>query len=282
MEPGAAALDESAYMDDLLRAFLNSALCDTAADCFVRTLDYGQMNVKAITKSGQPPSEKVSSDGETVGIVGYLWYVVRDQIGLDIKPLSLGKAKRGKPPPTITGDVKEALGQMFTRRILAGKVAGVFDPLGLAAPVTGRLKIDLNAVCRDNGDWDAAVDPRYLDVWVENLLDIQRLADLRVPRNVFGGLEGGKEVELLVCCDASEVIAVAAVYARVREEGGEFTCNLVTAKTKLVGKTTVPRAELRAVCLGASLGHTVKMSYEEHVKKVTYITDSAIALCWLN
>ena len=279
---GAMALKNSAYMDDLLRAYLTFCDRDNATSTLESTLDYGSMTVKAITKSGERPDEKVSADGRTVGIVGYVWFVEEDELALDIKPLALGKSKRGKPPPPVTGDIRAALAKMFTRRILAGQVAGVFDPLGLAAPVTGRLKIDLNAVCREAGGWDTPLPEKMLDVWTENLADIQDLAALRVPRNAVGALKPGEKAQLVVCCDASEIIAVAAVYIRIPLAEGGFDCNLVTAKTKLVSKTTVPRAELRAACLGASLGHTVMRSYEDMIGCVRYVTDSAIALCWIN
>ena len=87
---------------------------------------------------------------------------------------------------------------------------------------------------------------------------------MRVPRNVVGQLAPGEVVTLIACCDASEVLAVAAVYARVAAEGGH-KCHLVAAKTKLVTKSTVPRAELRAAVLGASLAHVVKQAFDHHV-----------------
>ena len=279
---GAEALKYSAYMDDLFKAFFNDVDRDNATTSLDGTLQVGSMSVKAVTKSGQPPSESVSADGKTVGIVGYLWYVVEDTLGLDIKPLSLGKSKRGKPPPPIVGDIRDALKKMFTRRILAGKVAGVYDPLGFAAPLTGRLKLDLSMVCKEAGGWDTPLPEKYLEHWVQNLMDIQQLKSLRVPRNVMGRMSKEDVMELIVCCDASEALAVAAVYARVPNEDGSFECNLVAAKTKLVSKSTVPRGELRAACLGASLGHVVAESYKDNLSRVTFVTDSAITLCWIN
>ena len=281
LEPGATTLKKNTYMDDVLKAALSCSERDLASDCLVRTLDYGTMTVKAITKSGEDPVEKVSADGVTVGLVGYLWYVKEDLIGLDIKQMAFGKAKRGKPPPPVVGDVREALEPCFTRRIIVGQVAGVFDPLGLIVPLTARLKLDVSAACKESADWDAPLPDKFLDTWVNNLTDIQKMTALRVPRNTLGPLTYGETCELLVCCDASEVVAVAAVYARVAVASG-YSCHLVTAKSKLVTRSTVPRAELKAVTMGASLGHVVKECFGELVGRVTYVTDSAIALAWIN
>jgi hypothetical protein len=50
-------------------------------------------------------------------------------------------------PEPVTGDYKEALRPSFTQRVLTGLVAGVFDPLGLATPITAGFKLDLHQLC---------------------------------------------------------------------------------------------------------------------------------------
>ncbi len=42
----------------------------------------------------------------------------------------------------VTGNYKEALRPSLTKRVLTGLVAGVFDPLGLATPITAGFKLD--------------------------------------------------------------------------------------------------------------------------------------------
>ncbi len=41
--------------------------------------------------------------------------------------------------------------------MLTGLVAGVFDPLGLATPITGGFKLDLHQLCELKLDWDDKV-----------------------------------------------------------------------------------------------------------------------------
>ncbi len=116
------------YVDDILASYDTQETRDAASDGLPKVLDFGTMEVKTITKSGSPPDENVSIDGITCGLVGYKWAPEKD---IDIKPLYLGKSKRGKLPPFVNGNVSEALWEKFTKRVVTGKVASFFDPAGI-------------------------------------------------------------------------------------------------------------------------------------------------------
>ena len=283
LKPGSDVIRKKRYVDDLLPSFQTVNDRDIASEAVEKVLDYGSMNVKAITKSGSPPSEKVSVDGIHCGLVGYKWDSENDEIGLDIKPLFFGKAKRGKLPPTVEGDIGEALQKVFTKRVVTGKVASVFDPLGQAIPVTARVKLDLSDIVKLKVDWDDMLPADLLPTWVHNLEQIQQLSKMKVPRSIFSNpvvMEDG--VTLIVCTDASQSIAVAAVYARMRLIDGGYVCNLVLGKSKLVTKQTVPKAELKACTLGCVLASLVKRNFGNCVNRVIFATDSLISLFWIN
>ncbi len=277
---GADALTMKAYMDDIFSSFKSDNERDMTAESLEKTLELGSMQVKAITRSGLPPPADVTSDGKSVGVVGYKWYTEEDTLKLDIKPTTLSKAKRGKPATPVGDNLKEALMDgKFTKRVLAGSVASVFDPLGAGAAVTGNLKVDMSEVCQVAKDWDENLPPTMIDKWVRNLIEIQNLAELTIPRNVSPGLNG---ITLIVCADASQTLAAAAVYARTELENGSYDCNLIIAKTKLVKKASIPRAELRAATLAASLAHVVRQNLGNYIHDEIYVTDSTITLFWLN
>lgn len=282
LEPGARALMDSSYVDDVFPSYNTKELCQEAAVTLQATLELGSMQVKAITYSGQKPSDKVSKDGVTVGLVGYKWKPEDDVIMLDIKPLFLGKVKRGRLPELVTGNIGDALKKMFTRRVLSGKCAGVYDPMGLATPVTGRLKLDMSSICKLKVGWDEILPMELLDKWVQNLEDIQDLGKVTFPRAVLDMEAADDNLDLIICSDASEQIGAAAVYARFRMKTGGYKCSLLVAKCRLVGNCTIPRAELRAAVIGATLGHVVKAALKEKVENIWYVTDSAIALFWIN
>ena len=279
---GPKCVEEDMYLDDALSAHLTDARRDTVAAGFEETLSLGQMSVKAITKSGSPPDEKVSQDGKHVSVVGYNWEPEKDLLSLDIKPLYFGKAKRGKLPTPVQGEILPELKKNFTRRNLAGRVAGVFDPLGLVVPVTAKLKTDLSVIVRITNGWDELIDDKYLPVWMSNLMMIQELAAVTVPRSLLNNhFEVGQDVDLLISTDASEMVAVAAVYIRWQQVDGRYKSSLLMARSKLVSKLTVPRAELRACAMGACLAAVATRNCKGLVKTTTFVTDSTVALSWI-
>lgn len=279
---GAELFKSKIYVDDIIASFLSNALRDLASDAIPRVLAYGHQTVKSVTRSGHKPDERVSHDGVHVGLVGYRWDVVDDKIKLDIKPLYLGKTKRGKLPPLIVGDIKVALSSLFTKRVITGKVACVFDPLGIALPVTIKFKIDLSEICQLKLGWDEMLPETLLDLWVSNLQKMQELAALATPRSLLS-LPHDKEfgVELIVSTDSSQHIAAACVHARIKLLSGEYACLLIAAKSKLVTKATIPKGELKACQMGAVLGSIVSKNFGDLVTKTLYVTDSMISLWWL-
>ena len=280
---GADTLRNKKYVDDIIAAFDDDTLRDKAADGLERTLEYGTMEVKAVTKSYQVPDEKVTTDGVHCGLLGYKWAPHEDLIGPDIKPLYLGKPKRGKLPPVIEGNIADSLRHQFTKRIITGRVATLFDPLGIFTVVSGRIKLDLSDICKLKVDWDDSLPMEMLETWVHNLTQMQLLVDVKVPRSVFNhDVNTSKGVTLLVLTDASQSIAVATVYAQMDLRSGGKVCNLVISKSKLVTKLTIPKAELKACNMGCVLATLVKRDFGDVVKQVVFATDSTIALYWMN
>ena len=278
---GAQALKETTYVDDILNSQDNPETCKQVADDIVEILMRGSMKVKSFSFSGQPPHESVSADGVHVGLAGYLWATEPDRIKLDIGPVRLGKASRGRRPDPVAGDLRAALSQTFTKRTLTGLVAGVFDPLGLITPITAGLKLDLHELCKLRLDWNDPVPVELLDRWVANVGRIQELKGVDFQRAVVPEDAANLEVELLVATDASQNIGVGAVYARFLRRNGEYSCQLVAARSKLLAGLTIPKAELKSAVAAAVLAHVVKTNLGNKCNRVVYVTDSTICLFWI-
>ena len=278
---GACALKETTYVDDILNSQKTVGHCEAVALDIETILKKGSMSVKAFSFSGRPPSEKVSADGVHVGLAGYLWATEPDLIKLDVGPVRLGKAKRGKRPNPVAGDLRAALGQTFTKRTLTGLVAGVFDPLGLATPITAGLKLDLHELCTLRLDWDDPVPVELLDKWVTNVEKIQELASLQFQRAIIPVDAVNLDIELLVATDASQNIGVVAVYARILRKTGVFSCQLVAGRSKLLTGLTIPKAEMKSAVTAAVLANVVKTNLGERCNGAIYVTDSTICLFWI-
>ena len=279
---GAAVLRDEGYVDDLLHVDVDLEAARAAADQLEKVLERAGLKAKAYTFVGSYPDEAVSSDGVHVGLVGLLWAPVEDYICLDIKELYFGKSKRGVLPEFVIGEYSDALKRNFTRRNLLGKVAGIFDPIGLTTPITSRLKLDLHDLCLESLGWDDTVPESYLEKWVQNLHDIQELREVKFRRTVIPHDAASLDISLVISSDASKSIAVSCVHARIPLISGGFSCQLYTAKSKIVRYETVPRAELRAAVMSASLGHTVKYNLGSQFYDSMYVTDSTIVLHWLS
>jgi len=279
---GAEVLRSDGYVDDIVHAADDLKTAVTTANSLDCVLSSANLSVKAYTYAGSPPDPEVSKDGIHVGLLGLIWDSERDLIGIDIKELFFGKAKRGVLPPVVSGDIGEALRLNFTRRNLLGKVAAVYDPLGLVTPITSRLKLDLHDLCVENLGWDDQIPDSYLEKWITNLQDIQAVKEIRFRRTIIPPDASSLNFTLIASSDASKSIAVASVHTRVPLVSGGFSCQLLTAKSKIVRYNTIPRAELRAAVMSASLSHSVQHYLRQQVSDIIYATDSTIVLHWLS
>ena len=281
MAKGAEVLESDAYMDDVISGQDSAEELEESANQLKKVLELGSMGVKDITFSGRKPSDLVSADDEHVGLLGMLWKPETDEVKLDIKDLYLGKMKRGRMPEVITGDLESALRPKFTRRTLASKVAGVFDPLGLATPFTARLKLQLHDVCEMKTDWDDLLPEANLKQWVESIYRIQDLKHIYFKRSVIPENAETAQIDLIVSCDASKEIGICTVHSRIKLKDGGYSVQLLCAKSKLVSNLTIPRAELKAMVVGATLSFCTRKAAGSKLRDVMYVTDSAICLYWL-
>ena len=105
-----------------------------------------------------------------------------------------------------------------TKRGILGKLASIYDPLGLIAPLTLTGKQIYRDVCEAKKPWDALLNNEHLKRrrrWERQLPSEQQL-----PRPIMHYRENVQEVELHSFGDASISGVGAAVYAVVRQESG--------------------------------------------------------------
>ena len=281
-EAAADVLEKDVYVDDIISSQDSVQDCYEVAIGIEEVLAAGGLHVKAFTFSGQKPAEAVSADGIHVGLAGYLWRPEDDLLLLDIGPPRLGKAKRGKLPEPVVGDFGAALQKCFTRRTLTGVTARVFDPLGLATPVTAGLKLDLHNLCTRKLDWDDPVPLELLETWAANMVAVQDLKDVVFKRAIIPVDAATSTVDLLVAVDASQYLAAAAIYGRVLRKCGSYSCQLIMARSKITASLTIPRAELKSAVIGAVSSQIIKKNLGSSLGEVIYITDSTICLHWIN
>ena len=87
------------------------------------------------------------------------------------------------------------------------------------------------------------------------------------------------DMRLLCLSDAAENAGGCAVYVSFKRINGTFSCQLLTARSKLMSQK-IPRNELEAIKLMAETVFQVKQALRDQVKETLYFTDSTIAMCW--
>ena len=167
-----------------------------------------------------------------------------------------------------------------TKRGILGKVARIYDPLGLASPVTLSGKVLYRDACDSRIAWDAPLPRDLRDKWSkwEKNLPVQ----VNAPRSLAQYHEKILSIDLHGFGDASAKGVSAAVYAVVKQPSGTSK-GLVTAKSRLAKKgLTTPRLELVSGHMVANLVHNVKETLQGFPVQSTHCwLDSTVALHWI-
>ena len=158
-----------------------------------------------------------------------------------------------------------------------GRVAEFYDPLGVFEPVKLNLKLMLSEL--NHLPWDSPVPLDQQDKWVNLLTLIDAMPEVEIPRCVRPP-RAEKHVRLLCFADAGEQAGGCAIYAGYRFPEGDFSCQLIYAKSRLM-HSTVPRNELEAILMCAEASLLVQKALGDTVKEVVYFSDSTIALSWI-
>jgi hypothetical protein len=167
-----------------------------------------------------------------------------------------------------------------TKRGILGKIAKIYDPLGLISPITLRGKFLYRDACDAKVPWDASL-PQELQAkwstWEQSLPD-----HVGAPRSLVKTQEPIEQIELHAFGDASGQGVAATVVAVVRQGSGESK-GLVASKSRLAKKNlTIPRLELVSAHMASNLVDNVLQALEGFpVKKVFGWLDSTVALHWI-
>ena len=122
--------------------------------------------------------------------------------------------------------------------------------------------MDLSELSKRNLDWDDYVPDDLKNLWKNNFDLIQRLGQIKFKRAIMPFDAINLDVETIEMADACQNLASAAVYVRYKNKFGEYSCQLIFSRSKII-----PRAELFASVLNATTGHVVCSALKQYVKK---------------
>ncbi|GBP69845.1 hypothetical protein EVAR_89349_1 [Eumeta japonica] len=169
-----------------------------------------------------------------------------------------------------------------TKRQVLKIVMSLFDPLGLASPVTTKAKQLLQEIWRRGTGWDDEIDQDLATQWNDWKSQLINLKNEKIPR-CYLRYTDATTLQLHTFVDASETAYAAALYWRATDSRGHVSTSLIIAKSRVAPLkiTSIPRLELQAAVMGTRMATTV---IEEHDRKPNtkfYWTDSKTVLTWL-
>ena len=209
------------------------------------------------------------NDGSKIErVLGLIWRTETDELAFNLNLARL--------PSDVVNSIEP------TKRQLLKIVMSLFDPLGLAAPVTTRAKQILQEVWRRGTSWDQSIDEDLIRQWTEWMGHLQQLKNVAIPRCYFG-YSNSDEVQLHIFVDASEAAYAAALYWRVTHPSGQIDTSLVLGKARVapLKTTSIPRLELQAAVMGSRMAATVIEEHDRKPDSKTFWTDSRTVLTWL-
>ena len=275
----AKALINDTYMDDVL----TGADDKDAADKLINDIDSlapnGGFFPKGFSVAGKTPLPHLTKDGASIMALGHRWFTESDEVQLAFGPLNFAKKHRGKR--VVTAD-SHKIPDKLTKSICLSKLAELFDVCGIAAPIIGGLKIDMDELVISDCNWDDKIPDSLRGEWLKNFNLLEGVGQLKYSRVVIPSDAESLTMEIIGTGDASDKMTCAACYVRFKRKNGEFSCQLILSKTKIV-HTTLPRNELVAAVLNVHLTEIVIRSVESFrkISGCIYVLDSEIVLHWI-
>ena len=174
----------------------------------------------------------------------------------------------------------------FTKRGLLSVINGLFDPLGIVAPVVldGRL-IFRQAIQNSDLDWDDPFPGDILGDWEKWVQSLSLLKTLKVSRPFIGlSFRDSPDKELHVFSDASKEAVAAVAYLKVYDIDRKPQLGFVLGKSKLAPQHghTIPRLELCAALLSTERATFIQRHLDIPSQSIHYYTDSEVVLGYIN
>ncbi|XP_032784829.2 uncharacterized protein LOC116922564 [Daphnia magna] len=212
------------------------------------------------TPEGAP--DLLLKDGGSEKILGVIWNIRNDTLGFRVSDLE---------------------DEEFTRVSLTSKVASVFDPLGIAAPLIVKAKIRLRELGVRGLKWSDPVDEKDRAWWESWFGTMRELANVSIARWLFPEQSEITSSQLHVFGDASEEAYAAVVYLRHTYRSGRVQIRIVKASSKLAPKKTlsVPKLELNAALLSSRVAAAIQSCLNYPIQQWFFWTDSSTVRNWI-
>lgn len=222
-------------------------------------------------------------------ILGAIWEPTRDVLSFVCR-INFSKKRNGAfTDRDITpDDFDDRFPERLTLRMYLSVISTLFDPLGLASPVTITLKHEFGRLLGLGLSWDDEIPRGSLEgpsfercrELIRSLLDVTKLSFPRCMRPLDVVVVGNPI--LVGFCDASELAFAGCVFYCYSLSDGSVRSTLNMSKATPLPKRspllTIPRAELEACRILAELVSRVQRGSTLIFDRVILLSDSTICL----
>ncbi|XP_026322792.1 uncharacterized protein LOC113232330 [Hyposmocoma kahamanoa] len=171
-----AAIIDNHYVDDYLASFDDEgaavristqvAYIHSRANYF---LQRWASNSRRVLSTLSPGSKGDILQLDSTKVLGMVWQPEEDTLSFNINT--------HKTPAEVYNGARTP-----TKREALRTTMSIFDPLGIATPVTIQAKRIIQDTWRSGIDWDTPLEAPEADAWSRWLEDVRRLAKIKVPR----------------------------------------------------------------------------------------------------
>jgi len=167
------------------------------------------------------------------------------------------------------------------RKILA-ETAAIFDPLGLIGPIIVKAKLMIQNLWRIRLGWDDPLPDNIHNEWLNYRKGLSTLNTLTIPRKIICN-QKIIYTEIHGFADASMKCYGACIYLRCKDDCGEYTTNLICAKSRVAPLKTIslPRLELCAALLLVRMINSLVPKLNLNIVRKHFWSDSKIVLAWI-
>ena len=268
------AIRDNTYVDDWLESRKSVPEAVTVAKKVTAVLEKGDFKLRGWMSNSSQFIEEVTEEKQSAQ--------PEVQLGSEQEATVLGVVWR-PGADSLSFSISKLPERSQTRRGLTGRLASIYDPLGLASPLTIKAKIQLRRMDVRGLGWDDLIntaEEEWWKLWESQLVLLNRLI---VARCLFPDEDSIERRELHTFSDASEEAFASVVYLRRVYQDGVVRANIVMAKTKMAQKKTisVAKLELQAALLGSRLARYVCDALTRPIDLRRFWTDSSCVRNWV-
>lgn len=254
-------LAQSMYVDDIVSGASNKEMALSQYNTYIELLARDGFNLRKFICNKDNTEQQCEQK-----VLGVLWDVGKDELVVDVS-----KASR---------DVNEC--EHLTKQRVVSIISRIFDPIGIAEPVTIQAKILLQELQKAKVDWDSIIEGDLL----VNCKEVLRMLSESQPIHTARWTAGHLNIQNTTYClcrfgDASSKVYTAVVYLLHIVEG-EHKQTLLAFQSRVAPllSLTIPHLELLSALFLARLIDNISkaLSVEVELLPSHCFLDSQVAL----